>query len=119
MNVTGATDYQQRPTGDDAVSEQPATCERLIAELYGWPWDSRYDYRAEVEPAIRAVLRERDGLVEFCDQMRVWHDGTDEGSGRGSWRDFRGMVVQDAFDDSFDRDRLFYEIEGRIRAEDA
>lgn len=100
------------------MSEQPATCERLIAELYGWPWDSRYDYRSEVAPAIRAVLRERGDLVEFCDTMRVWHDGTDEGYGPCSWRDFRVVVVQDAFGDRFDRDRVFYEIEGRIRTED-
>ena len=98
------------------MSEIPASNEMMIAELYGWKWDNNYDTSEEVLPAIEAVLSENEDLQQFCERMRDYYYDTDDGYGPMSWRDFRGFTIQNQFDREFDRDRLFYEIEGRIRS---
>lgn len=100
------------------MSTLPETDEMLIAEIYGWKWDDTYDFHTEVKPAINDYLQTREDISEFCDTMRSWYWDTDTGYGPISWRDFRYMTVQDAFDQRFDRERVFYEIEGAIRSAD-
>lgn len=97
------------------MSEIPSTNEMIIAELYGWKWDNTYTLD-EVLPAIEGVLSEHEDLQQFCEKMRDYYYDTDDGYGPMSWRDFRGSTIQDRFDQEFNRDRLFYEIEGRIRS---
>jgi len=99
------------------MSERPATHEMLIAELHGWKWDSNYSTLDEVVPVIEEVLDERDGLESFCEwAFRAHADTLDGHFGPESWRDFRNFTVRKRYEQKFDYERIFYEIEGRIRA---
>lgn len=101
------------------MSEIPETNARLLAEVYGWAFDRRFEITT-VNAAADAALADRPALDAYCERMREWYADTDDGYGPVSWRDFRYSVAWPAlgYTDDFDRERVFYEIHGRIRAGD-